>query len=131
MKVRVDDMGKAYVAQLKELPKVVDAERKRFRDTLDAMADEVRAPLTEYEDREKTRVSEREEWIATILRYDLDPDACDITRLDSARTVIKTLVETMDWQEFSKRAYDAYAKVDASLREKIACKVQAEQEQAA
>jgi hypothetical protein len=56
-KTYLDGMGKELVDRLKEQPKLVDAERKRIRDTLDAWRDEVRKPLTEYEESEKARVN--------------------------------------------------------------------------
>ncbi len=49
-KTYLDGLGKEYVATLKELPKQVDAERKRMRDALDALKEEVRAPLTAWEE---------------------------------------------------------------------------------
>lgn len=54
-KTYLDSLGKDYVAKLKELPKVVDAERRRMRERLDALRDEVRAPLTEFEQREQAK----------------------------------------------------------------------------
>ena len=48
-KVRIDDAGKSLVADLKELPKKIDASRKSVRDRLDALRDEVRKPLTDWE----------------------------------------------------------------------------------
>jgi len=48
-KVILDDMGKRVVADWKAKSKKVDAERKKAKDTLDAMRDEARRPLTEWE----------------------------------------------------------------------------------
>lgn len=48
-KVVIDNLGKELVADLKKECAKVDAERKRARDTLDALRDEVRRPLDEYE----------------------------------------------------------------------------------
>ena len=44
-KTALDKIGKELVDQLKEQPKLVDAERKRMRDYLDLLAEEVRKPL--------------------------------------------------------------------------------------
>lgn len=59
-KVWLDDRGKEYVSTLKDLPRQVDAERKRMRDALDALAEEVRRPVTELEQAEKARIAEAE-----------------------------------------------------------------------
>lgn len=48
-KTLVDGAGKKYVAELKALPKKIDAERKRLRDECDKIKEEVRRPLTEWE----------------------------------------------------------------------------------
>src|SRR5690606_30544725 len=48
-------VGKGLVAGRKEIPKKIDAERKRMRDTVDAWRDEVRAPLTKSEGAEEAR----------------------------------------------------------------------------
>jgi len=45
-KTAIDAMGKELVSELKDLPKKIDAERKRVRNILDAWRDEVRQPLT-------------------------------------------------------------------------------------
>jgi chromosome segregation ATPase len=54
-KVVLDGLGKDLVAEWKAKSKKVDAERKRCRDTLDALRDEVRRPLTEWEEAEEAR----------------------------------------------------------------------------
>lgn len=48
-KTAIDDLGKDYVAELKAKPAAIDALRKRVRDNLDALKDEVRKPLTDWE----------------------------------------------------------------------------------
>lgn len=53
VKTKVDDIGKQVVAELKALPKVIDANRKTFREKMEALQDEIRKPVTEIEEREK------------------------------------------------------------------------------
>lgn len=55
-KTALDNRGKELVAELKEIPKLIDAERKRMRDTLDTWQEEVRRPLTEWQAKEDARV---------------------------------------------------------------------------
>lgn len=54
-KTYLDGLGKDLVDQYKEIPKRIDANRKQIRDELDKLKDEVRAPLTAYEDAERER----------------------------------------------------------------------------
>lgn len=52
IKKRVDDIGKDVVAELKDLPKQIDANRKRWREDMEALQDEIRKPVTEIENRQ-------------------------------------------------------------------------------
>ena len=55
-KTLLDNLGKDLTADWKAKAKVVDEERKRMREELDALKDKVRTPLTEFENREKERI---------------------------------------------------------------------------
>lgn len=48
-KTYIDNAGKVLVAELKALPKQIDESRRVARERLDALKDEVRRPLTEWE----------------------------------------------------------------------------------
>lgn len=48
-KTYLDGLGKDLVAELKEIPKLIDANRKVVRDRLDALRDKARQPFTEWE----------------------------------------------------------------------------------
>ena len=52
IKKRVDDIGKDVVAELKDLPKQIDANRKKWREDMEALQDEIRRPVTEIEERQ-------------------------------------------------------------------------------
>lgn len=53
IKKRVDDLGKDIVAELKDLPKQIDANRKKWREDMETLQDEIRKPVTEIENRQK------------------------------------------------------------------------------
>lgn len=65
-KTYLDGIGKDLVDQYKEIPKKIDANRKRIRDELDALKDEVRKPLTDWEEAEKARVQGIKDRIAVL-----------------------------------------------------------------
>ena len=48
-KTGLDELGKSYVADLKKAAAVVDAGRRAIRERLDALRDEVRKPVDDYE----------------------------------------------------------------------------------
>lgn len=55
-KVAVEKPGREYLKRLKEMPKAVEAELKAFVDAMDALRDETRKPLTEWQAAEDARV---------------------------------------------------------------------------
>ena len=57
--------GKSVADKIKELPKKVDANRRRVKDAIETLQTEVRAPLTAWEDAEKART---EKHLAAIER---------------------------------------------------------------
>lgn len=60
-KITIDDAGKELVSEWKKKSAEVDASRKKARDTLDALKDEVRAPLVAWEAEQERIASERRE----------------------------------------------------------------------
>lgn len=59
-KAYLDGLGKDLVAELKEVPKLIDANRKTVRDRLDALRDKARQPYTDWE-AEQERIKQEEE----------------------------------------------------------------------
>ncbi|EPC3780567.1 hypothetical protein ACRZEV_000515 [Citrobacter farmeri] len=59
-KTYIDNAGKDLVAELKALPKQIDESRRIVRERLDALKDEVRKPLTEWEDEQERKKAEEE-----------------------------------------------------------------------
>lgn len=102
-KTFLDDAGKELVSGWKEQAKTVDAERKRIREELDALKDEVRAPLTAWENAEAARVKGHEEALAALESagsFGEPFSSADVqARLDSIGGLF-----SRDWQEFLKRA---------------------------
>lgn len=65
-KTYLDGFGKELTDKYKEIPKRIDANRKLIRDYLDALKDEVRAPLTQYEAAEEARVAALQSRLARL-----------------------------------------------------------------
>lgn len=66
-KTYLDGLGKDLTADLKRQTAAVDAERKAMRDRLDALKDEVRRPLTEWEQAEEDRIAGHRAMISEIM----------------------------------------------------------------
>ena len=56
-KTGIDGEGKDLVAEAKQKIKVVDDNRKQVRDALDKLKDDIRRPVTEFEEAEKKRLA--------------------------------------------------------------------------
>jgi colicin import membrane protein len=115
-KTALDELGKNLVADWKARSAAVDADRRRVRERLDDLRDEVRQPLTDWESAEKARVSEHEHKLMLIeqmARFNVvEPLAADVANR------IKDIIALppREWHEFSKRAADTTAQVRASLQ---------------
>jgi hypothetical protein len=68
-KTFLDGIGKNVVSEWKAKAKDVDDQRKHIRDTLDAMKEYVRKPLTEWENEEKERQEKINNRILEIKAY--------------------------------------------------------------
>lgn len=107
-KTLLDDMGKELVSEWKARSNQVDAERRKVRDFLDALKEEVRAPLTKYEQDEAARIAAHEEALAEMVEspsYGSVETAADLAlRLTWLRNP-----PPRNWQEFASRAADVLA----------------------
>jgi colicin import membrane protein len=102
-KTALDDMGKQLVADLKAQTGKIDSERRVIRDRLDALRDEVRKPLDDFEQAEKNRVDAHEINIAAIMQAaQFGPDA-NSAEIKQRLEAVGTLTQR-DWQEFAARA---------------------------
>jgi len=128
-KTYLDKTGKELVDKLKEQPKLVDAERKRMRDYLDALRDDVRKPLTEWEEAEESRVAELKNRLYSIeLR--LECSDLDVEELKSNIESLTALPMDESWQEFQPQAIIARDKSLAALNDALVKRKAYEAEQA-
>lgn len=106
-KTALDEMGKTLVSDLKAKSNAIDAERRTIRERLDALKDEARQPLTEWETAEKNRVAAHE--AALLAISDLATSFVGEQPPDVYHTRIRMVDDTAnrEWQEFSKRASEA------------------------
>jgi len=72
-KSALEALGKAQADKAKEIPKLIDATRKHVKDTLDKWRDEVRQPLTDWENAEAERVARHKaeiDWLNSLVFCD-------------------------------------------------------------
>lgn len=105
-KTAIDNVGKELVAELKEVPRKIDASRKVWRDTLDEWKAEVRAPLDEWEREEARRQAEIDERVAAIKTAALDLDELNLDGL-RARLVATQAMDPELCGDFAIEAFPA------------------------
>jgi hypothetical protein len=115
-KTYLDDLGKAEVAQLKDLPRQVDAARKLLRDGLDALKVEVRHPLTEWEER-RSLLQHRLGIIQNTPASMFNSDAIAIQ--STIETITATPTDGATWQEFAQEASSVKLVTLATLQEML------------
>lgn len=100
-KTALDTLGKDMVAGMKEQVKVIDAERSRAWDEIEALQHQARKPLTDWEDAEKKRVEDHENLLNEITH--LGHAANTPAELQAVLDGMEKY-RARDWQEFSARA---------------------------
>lgn len=97
-KTYLDGLGKDLVAELKEIPKLIDANRKTVRDRLDALRDKVRQPLTEWE-AEQDRIKAEKQmlaWHEEALEMNVAFDKALAERIESDHEIALLMNEKFD-----------------------------------
>jgi len=96
----------------------VDAERKKIRDRLEVLQEEVRKPLTDWENKEKDRIAKHESdlnEIEQLATFCVEPT----TDLIEMRLDKLSKVNLITFEEFSKRANASYEKAKQTLEEML------------
>lgn len=129
-KTALDNLGKELVAELKDVPRKIDAERKRMRDTLDAWKDEVRKPLTDFELAEEARIAKHKlqiELIESSSQVGMDFSSSTIREKIAA---LELVVIDDSMQEFEAEAHRIKQASLAALKTALATREAYEAEQA-
>jgi hypothetical protein len=127
-KVALDDAGKKLVAELKEVPKLIDAERKRMREDLEALQEQVRRPLNEWEEKEAARVAAHKAVIAHI--ENTDTVGMSATLIGAKVQDLDSLEINQELEEFEADAHRAKAASLITLRAALEEQEKVEAEQA-
>ncbi|MEY0600095.1 cell envelope biogenesis protein TolA [Providencia alcalifaciens] len=137
-KTYLDGLGKDLVAELKEIPKLVDANRKTVRDRLDALRDKVRQPLTEWE-AEQDRIKAEKQmlaWHEEALEMNTAFDKALAERIESDHEIALLMNEKFDRDlaeakaeaERQRIAHEEELKKQAAEQARLAAEQKAQQE---
>lgn len=105
-KTYIDNAGKDLVAELKALPKQIDESRRVVRERLDALKDEVRRPLTEWEaEQERIKAEEAMNTLhAEALAMNEDFDRRLAARIESDHEMALLMNDAFDREQAEKKA---------------------------
>lgn len=133
-KTFVDDIGKKLVSGWKNRAKEVDVQRRKVREQLDTLKEEIRMPLTEWEQAEQGRIEALQAKVAhleSIVDLGLNNT---VERYERAIQELKAVVIDESWGEFKDSSIEfrkTYLEAfttrlsDAKQREKEAAELEA------
>jgi len=128
-KMAIERLGKELSAQYKEIPKKIDAERKRAFDALEILQKEVRQPLTEWEQAEERRVANHKHEIAMLQGFSECGDL-DAGMIRANIEHIEGLSIDESWEEFEAEAHRVKARTLETMRAALSTRERYEAEQA-
>lgn len=129
-RVMVDDYGKELVAEEKKRLALIDADRKKWRDTCDAIRDEIRKPLTDWEAAEAARVQRHKDGIEELRSLASLAMGASSEAIRGLLTKAEAVPLGDHWQEFAAEAGKAKDETLAALRDALTAREKHEAEQA-
>ena len=129
-KASVEKPGRDYLRHIKTLPKVVEDELREFVSAMNTLRDEIRQPLTDWEQAELARTDKHVGGIQNIkdsLVFEGTPTASTVSQVIAALELVP-----MDdsWEEFLAEAAQVKDQTLTKLRSLLAERTQYEAEQA-
>ena len=105
-KTFLDDLGKKLGEEAQAKLNAINAERKKSRDYLDTLKEEIRKPLTDWEVSERKRVEAHQEAIQQIITtgkvFETSWPSIEIVTIEKEIESIKSIER--DWEEFLPKA---------------------------
>lgn len=131
-KTFLDDFGSKLNAPYQAEIDRINAGRKLAKTRLQALQDEIRAPLTKWEAEEKVRIAAHEEklkWIESLIVWGADMPKPITSAMIQGRIDLITS-DARDWQEYATRAEKVKAAALEALRADLETTAAAEAEAA-
>lgn len=129
-KTALDAEAKKLTEGWRDSTKKVNEERKVAQERLEALADEVRAPLTAFESKEKTRVAAHESALAELFLYSSLPTQATVDELFGKILEFSALHTERNWEEFSGRAGKQRSEIEAYLNDRLDARTKFDADQA-
>lgn len=129
-KTYLEGVGKALADEQKEIPKKIDACRKKVRDTLDQWRDEVRQPLTDWESADEARVKKHTDAITVLNELSRTAAGLSSAMLREGLAIVDAVAIGPACEEFEADYARAKDAARASLTDEIPKAEKREQEAA-
>lgn len=131
-KTYIDDQGKSLTEEMRITVNAVNQERSKARERLDALKDEIRKPLTDWEQADKDRVAAHQEALTEIELAGVGSlQRWSSLSAEAMRDRLKEIeTDPRSWEEFSQRAAGVKAVAKAQILEAIAKREAYDKEQA-
>lgn len=131
IKTTVDNHGKELVSGIKQQAAVIDADRKFWRDNMELLQDEIRKPLTDFEQAEKDRVAKHEGAIRAVRSlYDENTKNQEAHVIKGYIFDLEKLEIDSSYEEYEEQAKLAKFETLEVLRKALADREKYEAEQA-
>lgn len=137
-KTYLDGLGKDLVAELKEIPKLIDANRRTVRERFDTLRDKVRQPLTEWEAEQERIEAEKQmlAWHEEALEMNAAFDKALAERIESDHEIALLMNEKFDRDlaeakaeaERQRIAHEEELKKQAAEQARLSAEQKAQQE---
>ena len=118
-KTALDKAGKAIADDLNAQLKPINAERKLARDELDKLKEEIRQPLTDWENAEKDRQAKHEGAINAMYGWNTTEDFGKELTADELKSHLRT-VQAIElggcWEEYAQQAAETKDKCISELK---------------
>ena len=132
-KTALDKMGLDLTETQRLQIAAVNVERKRAWERMETLQAEIRKPLTDWENTEKLRVSERElalsEMIGLTLQFNNTADDT-VENIEKRINRLQEIGKSLDWHEFTQRAQDTHKSSYDALRAMLDRRIKIDAEQA-
>lgn len=129
-KMAIEKLGKALSAEYKEIPKKIDAERRRAFEALEALQAQVRQPLTEWEQAEESRIALHKADIEGLSYQAEMLDGMNSQELRTRLNLVNSTKIDESWEEFEAEAHRVKAKTIETLTAALTAREKYEADQA-
>lgn len=115
-KTAVEKPGRDYLRRIKEMPKAIEAELREFVQEMDKLRDEVRAPLTEWEQAETDRVARHTDRIDWLRNRDDQVAELSASEIQARIAEAEAVEVGPEWEEFEAEAHRVKAATLTTLQ---------------